>query len=133
MLFPDHPIVDLYGAKSEVEQLKINWSAIGSVSIEDAKKFREELDDQIAKAEKIQAEREAKLAEKAAIDALRDQLINKDLHWTEVARIRQEIKLFENAETVKKMVEAVGTEAAHEIFKLQREIGQLEEFSKKFN
>ena len=132
MLFPDRPIVAIYANPDFDKEIKINWSAIGSVNIEDAKKFREELDDAIRDAEKIHAEREVIAAEKAAIDALH-QLINKDLHWTEVARIRQEIKLFENAETVKKMVEAVGTEAAHEIFKLQREIGQLEEFSKKFN
>lgn len=49
----DHPIVHVYGNLTLTDEVEINWSAIGSVSIEEAKKFRQELDDAIVEAEKI--------------------------------------------------------------------------------
>ena len=59
MLFPGRPIVSVYGKNSLHHEVEINWSAIGSVNIEDAKKFRQELDDAIVEAEALRIEKQS--------------------------------------------------------------------------
>ena len=60
MLFPGRLIARVFGTDSlDPDKVVINWAAIGSVSIEDAKKFRDELDEAIKRGEQLRIEKQS--------------------------------------------------------------------------